>query len=114
MITIKSSLRATENSGGNFIKSRKFSDSFNNHTFNEKNFLSLESLAPSQCGEIHKRVVLINSLILAVFSSVCVLALTLSNVIMASPTNVDQQFAKASNTFAAELYQVRNFAIHHL
>jgi hypothetical protein len=42
----------------------------------------------------------------AVFSSVCVLALTLTNVIMASPTNVDQQFSKAGNTFAAELYQV--------
>lgn len=39
-----------------------------------------------------------------IFSSVCILALTL-NVIMASPTTVDQTFAKASNTFAAELYQ---------
>lgn len=46
----------------------------------------------------------------AVFSSVCVLALTLTNVIMAQ-SNVDQQFSKASNTFAAELYQVRNSLI---
>jgi len=39
-----------------------------------------------------------------IFSSVCVLALTLTNIVMAA-SNVDQQFSKASNTFAAELYQ---------
>jgi serpin B len=39
-----------------------------------------------------------------IFSSVCVFALALTNLAMAT-SNVDQQFSKASNTFAAELYQ---------
>lgn len=45
----------------------------------------------------------INSYSSTVFSSVCVLALTI-NVIMASP--VEEQFSKASSNFAGELYQV--------
>lgn len=39
------------------------------------------------------------------FLSVCLFALTVTNVIMASPTELDESFQKASNNFATELYQ---------
>ncbi|KAL7017863.1 hypothetical protein ACKWTF_010549 [Chironomus riparius] len=41
---------------------------------------------------------------LSVFLSVCTLTIALTAT-MASPTNVDQQFAKSANLFATELYQ---------
>lgn len=39
-----------------------------------------------------------------IFLSVCALTIAL-NASMASPTNVDQQFAKAANSFATDIYQ---------
>ncbi|CRK96981.1 CLUMA_CG010343, isoform A [Clunio marinus] len=41
----------------------------------------------------------------SLFTSVCVLSLTLSNVIMAATASDDLQFTKASNSFATDLYQ---------
>jgi len=47
----------------------------------------------------------INFHLFSVFLSVCTLTIALT-ASMASPTNVEQQFAKAANLFATELYQV--------
>lgn len=50
----------------------------------------------------------INFHLFSVFLSVCTLTIALT-ASMASPANVNQEFAKAANSFATELYQVGRF-----
>lgn len=52
-----------------------------------------------------REIKLINSTLLLVFYSVCALTLA-STAVMAS--SIDRQFETSSNSFATELYQVKN------